>query len=89
MGRRHSPFKKILIGFDGSQQSEKATEIGLVLPNRSIRGSAFCGCAIPRRQQWSNGAPCSMMRENTSKRSSRTPLQEMVPRVSQPDREFF
>jgi nucleotide-binding universal stress UspA family protein len=31
MGRRHSPFKKILIGVDGSQQSEKATEIGLAL----------------------------------------------------------
>src|ERR1700683_809259 len=31
MGRRHSQFKKILIGFDGSSQSEKATEIGLSL----------------------------------------------------------
>lgn len=31
MGRRHSPFKKILIGFDGSSQSEKVTEIGLSL----------------------------------------------------------
>ena len=31
MGRRHSQFKKILIGFDGSTQSEKATEIGLSL----------------------------------------------------------
>jgi nucleotide-binding universal stress UspA family protein len=32
VGRRHSPFKKILIGFDGSSQSEKATEIGLSCP---------------------------------------------------------
>jgi nucleotide-binding universal stress UspA family protein len=31
MGRRPSQFKKILIGFDGSTQSEKATEIGLSL----------------------------------------------------------
>lgn len=31
MGRRHTQFKKILIGFDGSSQSEKATEIGLSL----------------------------------------------------------
>jgi|SRR5580704_8130694 nucleotide-binding universal stress UspA family protein len=31
MGRRHSQFKKILIGFDGSTQSEKATEISLSL----------------------------------------------------------
>lgn len=31
MGRRHTQFKKILIGFDGSSQSEKATEIGLAL----------------------------------------------------------
>jgi nucleotide-binding universal stress UspA family protein len=31
MGRRHSQFKKILIGFDGSTQSEKAMEIGLSL----------------------------------------------------------
>jgi nucleotide-binding universal stress UspA family protein len=30
-GRRRSQFKKILIGFDGSSQSEKATEIGLSL----------------------------------------------------------
>jgi len=30
-GRRHSPFKKILIGFDGSPQSEKATESALSL----------------------------------------------------------
>jgi Universal stress protein family len=30
-GRRHSQFKKILIGFDGSPQSEKATETGLSL----------------------------------------------------------
>jgi nucleotide-binding universal stress UspA family protein len=30
-GRRRSQFKRILIGFDGSSQSEKATEIGLSL----------------------------------------------------------
>jgi nucleotide-binding universal stress UspA family protein len=30
-GRRHSQFKNILIGFDGSAQAEKATEIGLAL----------------------------------------------------------
>ena len=30
-GRRHSQFKRVLIGFDGSSQSEKATEIGLSL----------------------------------------------------------
>jgi nucleotide-binding universal stress UspA family protein len=30
-GRRHSQFKNILIGFDGSSQAEKATEIGLAL----------------------------------------------------------
>jgi nucleotide-binding universal stress UspA family protein len=30
-GRRHSQFKKILIGFDGSPQSEKATESALAL----------------------------------------------------------
>jgi nucleotide-binding universal stress UspA family protein len=31
MGRRHSQFKKILVGFDGSAQSEKATESALAL----------------------------------------------------------
>src|ERR1039458_7733619 len=31
MGRRHSQFKKILIGYDGSAQSDKATENGLAL----------------------------------------------------------
>jgi nucleotide-binding universal stress UspA family protein len=30
-GRRRSQFKRILIGFDGSSQSEKATEVGLSL----------------------------------------------------------
>jgi len=30
-GRRHSQFKKILVGFDGSPQSEKATESALAL----------------------------------------------------------
>jgi nucleotide-binding universal stress UspA family protein len=30
-GRRRSQFKRILIGFDGSSQSEKAMEIGLSL----------------------------------------------------------
>ncbi len=31
MGRRHSQFQKILVGFDGSPQSEKAAESALVL----------------------------------------------------------
>ena len=31
MGRRHSQFKKILIGYDGSTRGEKATETGLAL----------------------------------------------------------
>jgi nucleotide-binding universal stress UspA family protein len=31
MGRRHSRFRKILVGSDGSQQSEKAAEIALAL----------------------------------------------------------
>ncbi|MGB2590806.1 MAG: universal stress protein [Candidatus Acidiferrum sp.] len=31
VGRRHSQFKKILIGYDGSAQSDKATESGLAL----------------------------------------------------------
>jgi len=31
MGRRHSQFKKILIGYDGSAQAEKATETALEL----------------------------------------------------------
>jgi nucleotide-binding universal stress UspA family protein len=31
MGRRHSQFKKILIGYDGSVQAEKATESALEL----------------------------------------------------------
>jgi nucleotide-binding universal stress UspA family protein len=30
-GRRHSQFKKILIGYDGSAQSDKATESALAL----------------------------------------------------------
>lgn len=30
-GRRHSQFKKILIGYDGSAPSDKATETGLAL----------------------------------------------------------
>jgi nucleotide-binding universal stress UspA family protein len=31
MGRRHSQFKKILIGYDGSVQADKATECALAL----------------------------------------------------------
>lgn len=31
MGRRHSQFKKILIGYDGSAQADKATESALAL----------------------------------------------------------
>jgi len=31
MGRRHSQFRKILIGYDGSAQSDKATETALAL----------------------------------------------------------
>jgi nucleotide-binding universal stress UspA family protein len=31
MGRRHSQFRKILIGYDGSVQGEKATETALEL----------------------------------------------------------
>ena len=31
MGRRHSQFKKILIGYDGSAQADKATDSGLAL----------------------------------------------------------
>ena len=31
MGRRHSQFKNILVGYDGSAQSEKATESALAL----------------------------------------------------------
>ncbi len=31
MGRRHSQFKKLLIGYDGSAQAEKATETALEL----------------------------------------------------------
>ena len=30
-GRRHSQFQKILVGFDGSEQGEKATETALAL----------------------------------------------------------
>jgi nucleotide-binding universal stress UspA family protein len=31
MGRRHSQFKRMLIGYDGSAPSDKATETGLAL----------------------------------------------------------
>jgi nucleotide-binding universal stress UspA family protein len=31
LGRRHSPFKKILIGYDGSARGEKATATALAL----------------------------------------------------------
>jgi nucleotide-binding universal stress UspA family protein len=31
MGRRHSQFKKILIGYDGSTQADKATDTALAL----------------------------------------------------------
>jgi nucleotide-binding universal stress UspA family protein len=31
MGRRHSQFKKVLIGYDGSTQADKATETALAL----------------------------------------------------------
>ena len=39
-GRRHSQFKKILIGFDGSPQAEKATERALALA-RSLYAKAL------------------------------------------------
>lgn len=31
MGRRHSQFKKVLIGYDGSTQADRATETALAL----------------------------------------------------------
>jgi nucleotide-binding universal stress UspA family protein len=31
MGRRHSQFKKVLVGYDGSSQAHKATEAALAL----------------------------------------------------------
>jgi nucleotide-binding universal stress UspA family protein len=31
MGRRHSQFKKILIGYDGSSQADRATDSALLL----------------------------------------------------------
>lgn len=30
-GRRHSPFKKILVGYDGSRQSEKAADLAITM----------------------------------------------------------
>ena len=45
MGRRHSQFKRILIGYDGSSQSEKATEIGSI----SCPIARFKSAALRRR----------------------------------------
>jgi len=40
VGRRHSQFKKILIGYDGSAQSDRATESALALA-RSLDAKAL------------------------------------------------
>ena len=48
-GRRHSQFKTILIGFDGSSQSEKATEIGsLTRAVARFESAPICGGTSPR-----------------------------------------
>jgi nucleotide-binding universal stress UspA family protein len=55
-GRRNSQFKRILIGFDGSSQAEKATEIGLSLAQTlDSRVLLFAVAhALPSRQLWLN-----------------------------------
>ena len=48
-GRRHSQFKRILIGFDGSSQSEKATEIGsIACPIARFKSAPLCRRAATR-----------------------------------------
>ena len=45
MGRRHSQFKTILIGYDGSAQAEKATETGpRIGPIGGREGAPFRCC---------------------------------------------
>jgi len=46
-GRRHSPFKKILAGFDGSPQSEKAVDSALALARSLDAGVLLLAVARP------------------------------------------
>ena len=46
-GRRNSPFKKILIGYDGSAQSDKATESALALAQSLDAGVLLFAVARP------------------------------------------
>lgn len=46
-GRRHSQFKKILVGFDGSLQAEKAVETALTLASSLDSGLLVFSVARP------------------------------------------
>jgi nucleotide-binding universal stress UspA family protein len=57
-GRRRSQFQKILAGFDGSQQAEKATEIPLALA-KSLDSKllVFVVARPPSPRRWWNSMP--------------------------------
>ena len=53
-GRRHSQFRKILIGYDGSQQGEKATETARTGESLDSKCSSLRSQVLRSQQRWSN-----------------------------------
>jgi nucleotide-binding universal stress UspA family protein len=60
MGRRHSQFKTILVAYDGSAQSDKATEKGLALAHLlDSKVTIMCRSNPGGRQQMNEVFPFS------------------------------
>jgi nucleotide-binding universal stress UspA family protein len=76
MGRRHSQFKKILIGYDGSVQSDKATESALALA-QSLDAKALL-FAVARPPE-----PATMVEVNAMLDDAREHFEEQFKKIIQ------
>jgi nucleotide-binding universal stress UspA family protein len=80
-GRRHSQFQKILVGFDGSQQAEKATEIALALA-KSV-DSTLLVFAVARPPE-----PATMVESDAMLDDAREHFEEQFKNIRLPAREL-
>jgi nucleotide-binding universal stress UspA family protein len=76
MGRRHSQFKKILVGYDGSAQADKATESALALA-RSLDAKVLL-FAVARPPE-----PATMVEVDAMLDDAREHFEEQFKKISQ------